>query len=640
MKLFSIKKLLPVVFCLLLTIINCFYLKAQTNGNFEKQIISIAPIDTVRVKEIAKMLPELPKGFGHPIENREIWNKLASLSSYKAIIQKAEKSFKSPIPAWSDTAYLEFSITGSRPNGEKMMKVRIEWLKDLFWAECLENKGRFLSSIETAINDIINQKSWVLPAHDKRNTNFYGSQYTLDLYSSLIAASLAECSYVLHSKISDATKNNIITAITKRVFKPILQSIDTKDNNHWFLTSTNNWTAVCLAGLSISALSILPNKNDRAIYVSITERYIKNFINGFYDDGYCEEGLGYYYYGYGNYILAREIIYQNTNGKIDLLDSEKCKKIALYTSNLEITDGVFPTIGDCKNNVAADAAIEWYNNNQFKLGKPLTDFVATPTDLLYGMMFNFLNRATDNKRLENHNKQPIRSFFDKAGVLICRPNDTVSKNNFGVCLVAGSNNESHNHNDVGSFTIVVSGEKLMGDPGGPYEYNNKTFTDERYTLFKSFASFGHPVPLVAHQQQVAGKGTQAIILKTDFTPEKDIYIVDLKPAYNLPELQNLTRSFTFDRTGKGSLTVMDEFELSKHSAFEVAFTTRTQWKQINATQIKFTGEKSSMVATITAPCKFKIVSEDIHENQPVFHRLGIVLEENLKRGAVKVVFTP
>ena len=83
----------------------------------------------------------------------------------------------------------------------------------------------------------------------------------------------------------------------------------------WWLTTTNNWNAVCLAGVTIAATAMIDDRHERAFYLAAAEKYIRNFLDGFTADGYCSEGLGYWNYGFGHFLLLAESLSSGDRGK-------------------------------------------------------------------------------------------------------------------------------------------------------------------------------------------------------------------------------------------------------------------------------------------------------------------------------------
>ncbi|OCX51560.1 hypothetical protein BEL04_16175 [Mucilaginibacter sp. PPCGB 2223] len=616
--------------------------KLSDSVDASKPVSLLQPLDMQRVAEVSAMLPQNPHGFGDTYHNRRVWDKLRSDPKYLKAIKTAEGYLNKPFPAWNDELYLLYFTKGTRPEGEKMIGARQAWLAPLVWAECLENKGRFVPTIQMVLNELIHQRSWSLPAHDKYKQNIEGRNYTVDLGSAGMAHNIAQAVYSLDDKLSPELRAEVLSQMRKHVFDPVLRSVATGNKDSYWLTVTNNWNAVCLDGVTGAALAIIPDKQERAEFVTIAERYAKNSIAGFTDEGYCTEGLGYYAYGFSRYISLRENILQATNGAIDLFADPKVKRIATYVPNLEIINDVYPNIADCHLGVKAPANILWYCNRTLGLGLKKYDnlsFSGGTGNLTEDVMHAFPNSASASKISGNVSDLApgIRSYFKQAGVLIERSTQG-SKAILGAALQGGNNNESHNHNDVGSFSIVVGDEMLMGDPGGPNFYTAKSFGPERYT-YKLLASYGHPVPLVAGKEQHDGADARAEILKTDFTDQQDQFAMDISSAYPAPALTKLIRTFTYNRDELGSLTVKDDFAYKTSQSFELALITRAHWKQIAPDQIEFDGQKQKMIATIKTKNGFTIKSEDIEENAPVFTRIGLVLPAS-EAGSVTVTFTP
>ena len=616
--------------------------KTDNSGiDISKPVAILEPLDSSKVKQMESLLVNNTTGIGKPYSDRAEWKRIAASFKSKEFIETVSKLKIEDFPKWSDDIYLEYKLKGVRNNADKMTRSRQQWLGQFVIAECIENKGRFMPIINQVVKELLHQPSWTLSAHDKDYQNFYGKQYDVDLNSSVMATIFSQTYYLLGDKLSEDLRRDIRECVQKRVFNPVMETFKTLKDTYW-LTTTNNWNAVCLSGITGAALAILPNKHERAIFVTIAEKYCQNYLASYTDDGYCTEGLGYYNYGFGKFICLREFLLAATNNQLDLFNNEKMGRIAKYPINMEIINQCYPTISDCVMGVKPRTDIIWYCNNALGLGLKKYNALSTPNpnDPVYDMikLVNQVHQTAVNEKNEKNETQ-IRSYFENTGVLICRPNDGSAKGAIGVAIKGGTNNEHHNHNALGSYTIVQGKEVMMGDPGGAYFYNDKSFSSERYTFFKIYASFGHPVPLVATVQQKEGESSQAKVLKTDFTKQQDLLTMDIASAYRVPTLQKLERSFLYKRTDVGSLEVADNYRFSTPQLFETALTTRAKWKQINDTQLLFELGGEKMLVTIKAPCPFKIISETINENCPPFERIGIQLVNPLKEGSVTISYS-
>ena len=74
---------------------------------------------------------------------------------------------------------------------------------------------------------------------------------------------------------------------------------------------------------------------------------VVNDFRGIAGDGYCSEGLGYWSYGFGNYIRLSETIRRATSNKINLMDTEFCETLSKFPLRIQIMSGISPAFADC-----------------------------------------------------------------------------------------------------------------------------------------------------------------------------------------------------------------------------------------------------------------------------------------------------
>lgn len=605
-----------------------------------KPVVLLQPLDMERVKQIATMLPDKPSGFGETYKNRREWSRLLNTKKYNKLLKSADSSLKVPFPAWSDTDYLAYWTKGTSVPGKNMLQKRLKWLTWYVFAECLTDQGKYIKAAENAILELCRQKSWVNPTHDYSKVNFEGKKYLVELSAVSYAHHIAQALYLLDDKIDPKVKEEAIKALQLRVFNPVLNSVATGNSENFFLTNTNNFNAVCLSGTVGAAETVINDKTERAKFIAIAERYHKNGVHGFLPDGYCTEGLGYYNYGFGHFVLLRETVYKNTGGKIDLFADPKVKLIAEFLPKTVVIHDVFPSIGDCRPYTQPSAFILYYVNRNLGIdisGFKQTTFEGRSTDLAESILAVFPEKISSRQVTVKSKGTELRSYFDQAGVLTVRP---VKGSGFdmGVAIKGGNNNEHHNHNDIGSFSIVVGDEVLMGDPG-IIPYTSKTFGPERYT-YKTIASYGHPVPLIAGQEQKPGAEAKAKVISTSFTDDQDKLAMDIASAYPVKGLQKLEREFIYDRKPGKFLKVKDTFSFSNDQTYETALITRGNWKQINASQIEITGKKDKLFVTIESKNGFEIKSEELSEGGKPYTRLAIRLTKPVKNGMISMTFKP
>ncbi len=606
------------------------------------------PVDPARVEQIAKMLPDAPTGVGRPITDRAPWQRLAKLPAFKDAVADAEAVLKEPIPELPDDLYLDFSRTGNRTRYQRVMGERHARVPRLVLAECLENKGRFTENIETSIRAVCEEKTWVYPAHDRSLANFKGTTIEIDLGTVYVSWTLATADYWLGDKLSPAVRQLIREQLQRRVFGPMESYMASGKPRLWWATGTNNWNAVCVAGVTGSALAVIDDRRKRAFFVAAAEHYIQNFLRGFTADGYCSEGIGYWNYGFGNYVMLAETLHQATDGKIDWLAEPKIKQIALFGRRMEITPGIFPAFADCHLGSRPGAELMAFLSRRFSLGLEEIERSGLlagggSRKALFGVgLLAFENSASRTPPApQSATAQPPRDWFAEAGILICRPAGD-NPRGLAVALKGGHNAEHHNHNDVGSFIVALGGQTPLLDPGSEI-YTARTFSGQRY-VSGVLNSLGHPVPRVAGKLQRSGRSAAAVILKTEFTDQTDTIVLDLRAAYAIEGLEKLQRTFVFSRRGAGSLTVIDEVRLATPASFGTALVTLSPWSRSGDGRLLVGDSGSAVQVDIAAEGgKLAIDSEEIREDLPHGHipeRLGIDFTEPVTEATITLTITP
>lgn len=618
------------------------------------------PLDTGRVAALAAMLPEKPAAPGPGIEQRDQWAKLKQAPGFATAVARAEALLSVPLPADSEELYLEFSRTGQRTHYQELTERRRTRLTPLVLAECIENKGRFLPAIEDLIASVCAERAWVLPAADEKLKNFHGEIVEIDLWSSKLAWNLAIADSLLGERLKPAVRTMLRENVDRRVLTPYLQMIrgqspavflhgrdEPSTTMHW-LTTKNNWNAVCLAGVTGAALAQIESRQTRAEFIAAAEVYSSHFLAGFTSDGYCSEGLGYWNYGFGHFVMLSETIRRATGGNVDLLSAPEARMPSRFGRAIEILNGISPAFADCPIGAKPSASILRLLDRREGVRDPADDrnpISEAPSTLFEALIYGIelepvaSSAPATTTAPRSTRALPVRDWFDVAGVLVGRPRPG-EKSQFAVALKGGHNGESHNHNDVGSFVVVNGNQAVLLDPGSEV-YTARTFSSRRYES-KLLNSFGHPVPVVAGQLQRTGKAAAARVLRSEFSDSVDKFELDLTSVYAVPALKDLRRTFVYGRDNGGSLEVIDNVEMTTPQAFGTALLTLGSWKrESDRTLLVTTGELSLRIDIDTGGLEFSIDAEEIHENAPVKPtRLGINLRQPTAKAMIRLTIRP
>jgi hypothetical protein len=131
-------------------------------------------------------------------------------------------------------------------------------------------------------------------------------------------------------------------------------------------------------------------------------------------------------------------------------------------------------------------------------------------------------------------------------------------NGFFLAAKGGYNAESHNHNDMGSFSLYLDQTPMIID-AGVGTYTRQTFSDERYTIWTMQSNY-HNLPMINGIAQVPGAEYRSRNVK--FDPAKSIFSLDLAGAYPAEALVEIWQR-TYQLQPKGGLALQDEFKLNK-----------------------------------------------------------------------------
>jgi hypothetical protein len=602
-------------------------------------------VNPQRLQEISAMLGDKPFGFGPRIDDREGWNRLAANQAYGRAIRDAENALATALPEMTEELYLLYKKTGRRTSEYgKVRSDRYGRVSRFARAEALENKGRFIKPLETVLRSICQEKTWIYNFHDSNLADYNGKKISIDLSSVDLAQNLGECLYVLGDRLALEVRELVTAKLRERIFDPYHQAVDGTGARQTWITRDMNWNSVCHAGVVTAALAACPDRKERAYFVAAAEKYSQDYLNGFGGDGYCAEGMGYWNYGFGHYIQLCEVIFQATRGGVDLYNLKGARDAALYPVRIRLINNVYPAYADCSLDSKPGLQLMSYINRRYELG--LKDFVVS--DLTTGsgglassLMFSCSNSATAKPMRAGKEFYELRSLFEHGGVLNSRPSPG-SPCRMAVSFKGGSNDEPHNHNDKGTFVVVVGKEALILDPGGEV-YTARTFSKDRY-LSKLLSSYGHPVPVIAGKLQRPGADAKAVIIAKNFAEQADTYAMDLRSLYEVPALQALKRTFVYSRAGQGTLTVTDDFAFSAAQTFGSALITYGQWKKISAQELLVSQGKEAVKVTIdTGGVPFDLSEEAIKEethNKAQPTRIGINLTGPQLKGQVVLTITP
>lgn len=573
------------------------------------------------------------------IEDRTYWDAIAaSTAGQEYLAQSLEMLPREPEVPISDEIYYRANLEGLRGIYKPRYYRTMERLEHFLLAECIENQGRFIDQIERYIEAIISMKSWLHPNHDDaQNSVMEGRRMAIDLGARKFGFVLSLCQTTLTDKLPSQLQEKILFEVKRRISDSYIASCKGEDNvgNQW-IYGTSNWNSVCTSGSVLAILATSKSKEERVAAVGSAINSMDYYLSGFSQDGYCSEGLGYWEYGFGHYMQLADMLYNYSDGKIDLFEfnnPEKMVAIANFPKNYEIHGGFYAPFADGVTAVADGSENFGYLMAAMSYGARKPSYLNASESI-----YTVIGWRDGGEHIEQNTAEELAgvTFFEQFGAVISRGDQ---QNKFSVAIKAGNNGENHNHDDVGSYFVLLGDDIVAGDIGAPsyvagaFDVNNP-----------ARCSWGHPVPRINNTLQSNGKEFAGRIVDTQFEATKDVATLDLMGAYQVPELKSLERTMINEKNAEGKITIIDKFEATEAVDFGTAITINVDYVIDGNIVILNTGNhKVKVVVTSTGG---EVVLND--EVVPVeklrsgrrSYRIGVEFTEPLSAGSIEVAYMP
>lgn len=579
------------------------------------------------------------------ISDRAYWDEVSDTKSGQDYLNTAISLInKKPEVPISDSIYRLANKEGNRQIYKPRYYRTMERLEHFVLAECLENKGRFLPQINTYAQAIMDMKSWLHPNHDDDNNSVLeGRRVTIDLGARKFGSVLSLAESLLGDSISEVMRTKIKKQLQWRITDSYLKSCKRLDkNNHWIYGSSN-WNSVCTSGSVFVTITNSESHEERLAAVGTAINSMKHYVSGFGDDGYCSEGLGYWGYGFNHYLYLAQIVFDYTDGKVNLFKSdnpEKLRRVGNFPEHFEIQNGTCAPFADgvshtssTGSNFAEVLSSKHYGArrpSEIRMEEAIEQIIAWEHPELFSVNSVKINKTSELKG---------NTYFDDFGMVISRGKQKVP---FSIAIKAGHNKENHNHSDVGTYILVLNEDLISGDIGAP-SYRAGSFSPNN----KARSSWGHPVPRINNTLQSNGMEFKGEITKTIFNDELDKVVMDIKPAYELPMIKSLTRTMINDKSGKGIITIEDHFIASESVTFGTAIMTFSKYEVLNSNSLVLIGDHEKVKVEIESKGGNVIINP---EPVPVKHlregkgkqaiRIGIDFDKSINEGTIIIKYTP
>lgn len=503
-------------------------------------------------------------------KNRDFWQKLPE-NIRKDYIEKAEQYLSYDWPVVKATDYLEIIRSGDRRQG--VYAACSNALISLVMGELVEGEGRFIDQIINGVWYYSEQTWWGWSAHisqyQKAGSGLPDiNQPYVDLGVGEVTSNLSWTWYLfkdefdkVHPLISERLKQEI----TNKALNPYFEHDDFKYMG-FRGGRPNNWNPWVNYNMLNCFLLMESDPVRKVAEVDKIVRSLDNFLNGYSDDGGCDEGPSYW--GAAGALLFEnlDILKNVTGGKFDVFDSQLVQNIGKYFYKVNIHAPYFINFAD------ADATTGGNPSAVYRYGKAIKD----PEMQQFGAYLARLNRwgeesfsgkicdqirnltLLDEMKNAEAKEALVPDFWFPDTEIAGARDKEGSFAGFFFGAKGGFNAESHNHNDVGSFVLYYDGKPCLIDLGRE-EYTAKTFSSRRYEIWTMQSAY-HNLPVINGVEQKEGGNFKAKNTSFSVNAKAVTFSTEISGAY--PETANVKswlRSYTLNR-GKNFI-ISDKYEL-------------------------------------------------------------------------------
>ena len=514
----------------------------------------------------------------HPtITDRPAWDGL-SVPIRTALLAAGEKRLGEPWEILRASVQLGFVRTGNRTDFEAPHAARRARLSDPVFAECVENRGRFLDAIADGLWLICEETYWGGAAHLFMQRRGLGlpdvTEPTVDLGVGETAGLLVWTLYLLGARLDTVHPmigERVRLELERRVLTPCLERDDFwwmgwhRDNrpvNNWVPWCCSNWLACVLL------LETDPVRRTRGVHKIM--RVLDVFIDHQPADGGCDEGPNYWARAAGSLFECLDLLHTATAGCVDIFHEPLIREMGRFVQRTHAFGTWFVNFADAPVRAGTEASTLYQYGRAIK-DPAMTAFAAWLFQerkhlQLGGSMSRALPRLWLDAELNDPAaRPPLYRDVWLADLQVMTARDRAGTGDgFFVAAKGGHNEASHNHNDVGSFLAYLDGWPLLIDVGVE-TYTAKTFDNRyRYAIW-TMQSQWHNLPTVNGQLQQNGREFTARQARYSATDEAATLSLDLAAAW--PKLAGIAawnRTICLQRGA--AIVITDDYELSTAKA--------------------------------------------------------------------------
>ena len=537
------------------------------------------------------------------------------------LIAAADKDLEREIASLTLSKYRAYNVNGSTAAYGSPYRDRMAMAMRLALAEIYTGEsGKYFDKMLDVVWAMLDEPTWMLPEHTVHMPEeatkrmpvpaSAGEKYAhgIELGSAYRGATIALIYHFFEDRfdeISPFINERILHTLRKRSIEPYCKYYfwwEGMEGNR-----VNNWCPWITSNILFTTALI---EDDDSVRESVVERamtFLDNFINCYKSDGGCDEGPTYWNAAAACLFDSLELLEYMSGGKINVYSEPLIKAMGEYEPRMNITGVYFVNFADSRSRASQDGNM--LRRYGAKCASPILESFG---DSMLGYEQSTFDTALPYRTLMSFTT-PVRdisgsklvaatdTYFPDLKVMVLRDSETPNEGLF-FAMKGGNNDESHNHNDVGSFIVYKNGNPVIID-AGVGEYTKQTFSKDRYKIW-SMQSLYHNLPSFDGVGQP--NGAQYASKCEVYDKDNRSLSLELSDTY-APECA----VSTYVRTGSlngGVITVNDKIELKEAKLIDFVFLTHRK--------PKITDGKVALTEGCTLSCS-SALDVEIEEFDPV-----------------------
>lgn len=515
--------------------------------------------------------------------DRAVWDAgsgSADRATIRDLLARAEADIGQPWPQPLASGASRVHRDGDRDGWEQAAFARQRRVSRAAVAAAVTLDERWLDEVADGVWLLCEQSSWCWPAHDD-SFRTAGSVLAdvespfLDLGAGEVVGQLAWIDHLLGAQL-DLRYPGIRTRIRRETRLRIIEPFLRRRDWHWLGLDgrVHNWNPWIHGNVLVAALRLLDgpeNADLRLEVVRLVVEGLDRFVDALPDDGAVDEGYSYWWNGACRALEALDILAFATGGKWDAAASVPALRATVaFPHRMHLGGPWYVNAADGQSRPdpehpwhslhraaiqVADDAARAHAASHRRIGAPL----ATEREGL-GRLLRGLTDPAWLSAVPAPSPLPRDVWLPSTQTLVARAR-AGECTGLALAVKGGHNDESHNHNDVGSFIVASDGVPVLVDAGRP-TYTAATFGPDRYEIW-TMQSGWHSVPVIRGVEQHPGSDAAARDVTPIIADERSGLSLELAAAYDAPGLRSWRRTATLIRNPRGlpRVELDDEWEL-------------------------------------------------------------------------------